>query len=362
MSNKKNKFLISLKATLLKLLCFKQRRLFNLDEVKTILILRYDRIGDMVVTTPLFSSLRNGFPKARIIVLASPTNASVIVNNPDVDEIIIFPKKIMGRMKILLGLRHQNVSMVVDTHHDIIWHAIYAIRIINPLWVASSYKKSRYGVDGKDLRLFDFIGNVNEKHMIYEIYSGIANSLGLNNAQYNVHYSIVLSELQKRFAKSYITCGLNVGINLLGSKAGWELKEFDCIKLCTHILGKYPSAKIWLLATPSSYQIIKALSLKINNLAVNVVHPTDDVMDAAAIIADLNLLITPDTSLVHIACAFNTRLVAIYPNAPDAYQNWQPLHLPDHFRVIFSKSDKSLEGYDYESVKAAVDQLIEYNY
>jgi ADP-heptose:LPS heptosyltransferase len=84
-------------------------------------------------------------------------------------------------------------------------------------------------------------------------------------------------------------------------------------------------------------------------------------MDAATIISSLDLLITPDTSLVHIACAFSTPLVAVYPDSPNAFIQWKPLHLSGKCKVIFSKNEKSLEGYSYDELLKAVDELIKTN-
>lgn len=360
MSNK-NQLLVKLKAALVRLVCHKDRHLFNAADVKSILIMRYDRIGDMVVTTPLFKSLRKGFPEAKIIVLASAANASVVANSPDVDEIIIFPKSLSGRLMALILLRLRGVSLVVDTNHDIVWHAIYVIRMLNPKWAVSSYKKSRYGVNGRELKLYDFMGCVNENHMISEIYAGISEALGIPCLKDDLQYRLTLSAAQKELASKLIKAGHNIGINLLGSKVGWQLKDADCKALCAYILNKYPNTKIWLLSSPSSYSKMVDLSLKINHPAFHVVKPTSDVMDAATIISSLDLLITPDTSLVHIACAFSTPLVAVYPDSPNAFIQWKPLHLSGKCKVIFSKNEKSLEGYSYDELLKAVDELIKTN-
>lgn len=354
----KNRFLVKLKASFIKWLCHKERQPFNSVDVKSILIMRYDRIGDMVVTTPLFNSLCKGFPKAKIIVLASAANASVIKNNPDVDEIIIFPNGFWERFKALISLRRLNISLVVDIHHDMIWHAIYAIRILNPRWVASSYKKPRYGVSGGELKLYDFFGSVDENHMIAEIYSGIATSLGIPRFKNDLQYKLVLTDAQKASAHKLLSSELNVGINLLGSKVGWQLNDADCKSLCWHIFDRYPDTKIWLLSTPASYLKMCDLALEIDSQSLRVIKPTNDVMDAGAVIASLDLLITPDTSLVHIACAFNTPLVAVYPNSPNTFIQWKPLHLSGKCKVIFSHYEKSLEGYSYNELLKATDELM----
>ena len=57
--------------------------------VKKLLILRYDRIGDMIITTPIFRNLKQMNPKLKIGVFANKINAEIIRNNPYVDVIYI---------------------------------------------------------------------------------------------------------------------------------------------------------------------------------------------------------------------------------------------------------------------------------
>ena len=80
-SNKK------LKAYLLRLLTKKKNLSFDLKKSKRVLILKYDRIGDMVVTTPIFRELKTAYPNISISVLASEENKDVIRYNPYIDKI-----------------------------------------------------------------------------------------------------------------------------------------------------------------------------------------------------------------------------------------------------------------------------------
>jgi ADP-heptose:LPS heptosyltransferase len=54
-----------------------------------ILIVRTDRLGDVLLTTPVSRLLREKFPAAHIAWLVQPYTAPLLENNPDVDEIIV---------------------------------------------------------------------------------------------------------------------------------------------------------------------------------------------------------------------------------------------------------------------------------
>jgi len=53
-----------------------------------ILIIRPDRIGDVVLATPLIKSVRQAFPQAFIAVMVHPSNVSLLENNPHISRIL----------------------------------------------------------------------------------------------------------------------------------------------------------------------------------------------------------------------------------------------------------------------------------
>ena len=57
-----------IKAYFIKLLTRKKTTIFDIKKARNILFLRYDRIGDMVVTTPVFRELKLAYPEINISV------------------------------------------------------------------------------------------------------------------------------------------------------------------------------------------------------------------------------------------------------------------------------------------------------
>ncbi len=58
-----------------------------------ILCLRTDRIGDMLVSTPVLHRLRVLYPEAILDVIASPLGALALEGNPDIDHVLVYEKK-----------------------------------------------------------------------------------------------------------------------------------------------------------------------------------------------------------------------------------------------------------------------------
>jgi len=357
---KKSKFSIRIKAFLMRCLCSKRRDSIDMTKVKSILILRYDRIGDMVVTTPLFRALRKRFPEAKISVLASQSNARVIESDPNVDEVYVFPTSPVKRLWTLAKLRVQKFTLLVDLEHNLIWHIIFHIRLINPKWIVSSFKCDRYGVNPSSLGLFNLIAKVKPSVAMAEIYLGIAEALGALREEGDSKYQLVCSAANQKYAEEMLGDKKTffLGINLLGSKKGWEIRKEDCLRICAEALASHPEARIFLFSTKSSFCMLDEMVERINLPSVRLLKPTDDVMDAAAVISKLDLLVTPDTSLSHMACAFDVPLVSVNPKSDVVFQNWKPLHPSGRVKVIFSQEEKSLKGYSYAELRSAVESFL----
>lgn len=60
----------------------------NWAAVRHILVMRLDNIGDVIMTSPVFQSLKQNLPNARITLLASPSGALAAPLLPGVDEVL----------------------------------------------------------------------------------------------------------------------------------------------------------------------------------------------------------------------------------------------------------------------------------
>src|SRR3972149_8227004 len=70
--------------------------------MKKILITRTDRIGDVVLSTPVFKSIKNSLPSIPISVLVREYTKDIVTDNPNVDEVIIYDPE--GEHKNIKGL------------------------------------------------------------------------------------------------------------------------------------------------------------------------------------------------------------------------------------------------------------------
>lgn len=89
-----------------------------------ILIIHTAFIGDIVLSTPLIQRLKDMYPDSVIDYLTLPANKSIIDNNPNLNEIILYDKKgkdkgIRGFFRILKILKEKKYDYAVIPHRFI---------------------------------------------------------------------------------------------------------------------------------------------------------------------------------------------------------------------------------------------------
>ena len=62
----------------------------NQENFRNILVIRTDRMGDVILSTPVLTALRRSFPKAKITMMLRPYTEDIVAGHPDVDELLLF--------------------------------------------------------------------------------------------------------------------------------------------------------------------------------------------------------------------------------------------------------------------------------
>lgn len=96
-----------------------------MPEIKRILVIRRDNIGDLVCTLPMIRRLHERFPDAWIGALVTSYNAEVLYDSPDLDAVYRYTKAkhlahgesaigaMWSRLKLLWHLRQQKIDLVL---------------------------------------------------------------------------------------------------------------------------------------------------------------------------------------------------------------------------------------------------------
>lgn len=68
---------------------FKKNKPLNKEDIKKIVILKFDRIGDTFLSLPTIEAIKKSYPNAKIIFFCAKWNKDVLDSNPFIDEIIV---------------------------------------------------------------------------------------------------------------------------------------------------------------------------------------------------------------------------------------------------------------------------------
>jgi heptosyltransferase II len=90
-------------------------------DISRILIIRTDRIGDALLSTPVVEAMRKAYPTAHIAVMSRAYAKDVIENNPFLNEVIIYNKKevegsLLGLARAAMELRQKKFDLALILH------------------------------------------------------------------------------------------------------------------------------------------------------------------------------------------------------------------------------------------------------
>ena len=114
------------------------------------------------------------------------------------------------------------------------------------------------------------------------------------------------------------------------------------------IIQNFKNIVIVILSSPSRISNTNKIISEIGLDNVISSYSTETIIDVAALIEHLDLIITPDTSIVHVASAFDKPVVSIHENNQHSFRLWSPSSSLS--KTVFAKSNYGLSEYSVEKV------------
>jgi ADP-heptose:LPS heptosyltransferase len=93
-------------------------RKLGLTGKESFLVVRTDRIGDLVLSTPVLEAIRSNFPESHLAMLVSAYAAEVVKNNPNLDDVIIDDREnrhkgVKGFFVLLREIRRRKIDVSI---------------------------------------------------------------------------------------------------------------------------------------------------------------------------------------------------------------------------------------------------------
>ncbi|WP_294911982.1 putative lipopolysaccharide heptosyltransferase III [Tatumella sp. UBA2305] len=338
------------------------------NKISRVLVVKFRYHGDMILTTPLISSLKKSYPASKIDILLYEDTAPVLSYNEDINKLYTLSRKkdsLIEKIKesflVFKTLRKNNYDLVINLADQ--W----------PIALMTSFLPSkRIGVYKGDKikgkiwsRFFDKTVRVNaEEHIVLQNLSFLENEC-IRTTKLSMHYSKddtkILSKIPPESIGNYIL----IQPTTRQYYKYWDNDKFSIV--INHF--KESGFEVILTSGPSQhekdivYDIFKQCKAKpFISLAGETSFP-----ELAVLIDNAKLFIGLDSAPMHMAAALETPVVALF--GPTDHKVWRPWtenyrqlwagdyeKMPDN--ADYNKSIKYLSCIPAQDVICAAEELI----
>jgi ADP-heptose:LPS heptosyltransferase len=326
-------------------------------KVKKVLFLRPEKIGDMVISFPVFDGLRQKFPHIKQSILGSPKNLAIIKDDPRFDRVFLYRKNIWKDASEVRAMRREHFDCIIDMICDDSVTALMLSQSCAP-------GKPRIGVGKVKYRqYYDF----NYDHRKGNTGHIIQNTLALLSA-FDIDPAGVEPYAQPHIAPEVLAEGRRfvaslksgtdrskvIGYNLSAGSPTRIVPAERSIDLVTRLISDNPGSQVLLLVAPADRWRALAVEQAVSG-DVKIVPEGQNLMQASAIVAHLDLLISPDTSMIHIARSFHVPVVGLYSRFMKNFLLWRPFG-QEHGAVL-SGNDDNIFDITVDQILQAVRQV-----
>jgi ADP-heptose:LPS heptosyltransferase len=286
-----------------------------------ILFIRQDRIGDVLISTPLFDVIKKHYPGAVLDVLLSENNYFVLENDPLIHKRWMYRKNLLSLYHLIKALRNEEYDFVIDLMDNPSTTSTVLCLLINAEWNIGIEKNNQFAYDIAVPML-----SRSDTHIIDRISQLLVPfNIDLSAEILTVRYS-TSSESDKFVDNYFKQNGLFsnpvIGVNIsAGNKTRfWGIENFKIF--LNHLSCKYQGYKLLLLYQPTDKHLAEIIAGSNKSAAISPVTSSFD--QFAAFVKRLSFLITPDTAAVHLASAFKVGTVVLYVQSNKSLRIWEP--------------------------------------
>jgi heptosyltransferase-2 len=341
------------------------------ENLKNILIIRTDRIGDVVLTTPAIHALRQAFPRYKISMLVSPFTTDLVKGNGDVDEILVDDRQ--GRHKGWLGF-WRLVHDIQSRHFDIVVN-FHTKKRTNLMCFLSKiprrigYKNNKFG-----FLLTDRVTDDRPQGVKHEAQYclDLLRVLGVEAGELTLFLPV--QRESERWAEDFIQkCrGANPGAKAAALHLGascptkrWPVQYFaDLIRMMS---SRYHVFFI-IIGTDEHQGMVKDLRRLAGAGVFYDLTGKNSLAQTVSVLKRCDVLISSDSGPVHIAAAFGTPVVSIFTrNQPGINpERWGPLGKfsryvapPLDMGISFAKGELEDHGFLYRVTPQQVFDVVD---
>lgn len=328
--------------------------------IRSILVIRqHDQLGDLLLATPVFAALRKAFPNARITAIARVYTHAVLLNNPNIDQILVYPEKLRlatpARLwRLWRGMKQgYDLAIVLNT----VSHSLSSDVLC---WLSGA--KHRLGSEelpfpGRRKNLFYNVlapapeTRPHETRRNLQILEHLGVKCGDADEQVfltDTEKEAGRQELYKKHLVPEKTIGIHLGAANLCNR--WPHEKYAAL---ADWLARDLGFKVLVFWGPSEGELGERFLGAVRTDVANIQDLT--LRQLAAVISHLKLMICNDTGVMHLAAAAGAPTFAIFGRSEP--ELWRPLN--KKFYGVRGP-DKTCASAGLEVVKTAVKKMLEH--
>jgi ADP-heptose:LPS heptosyltransferase len=290
--------------------------------VRRALVLRLDRMGDLLMSLPAIASLRAALPHAHLTLAVGQWCAQLARRAP-VDAVVVWSAPWVGRRAegadSLLALSHrawalrgQRLDLALDLQGD--------VRAALLMALAGARARIGYANTGGGWLLTHAVPLDERVSWVEQNRMAVARAVG---APAGARPFPLLTDEDRVFASALLSarCGEQRPLIGLHPSGGRFVKQWDLVRWARVASGLVQTfgAKIVLTGSAADRPLTAALASALGQGAVDLAG-TLDVDEMLAIVGSVDLFLSSDTGPMHMACALGTPSVSVFgPSDPARY-------------------------------------------
>ena len=303
------------------------------QQYRRILIVRTDRIGDVLLSTPVIKALRQKFPQAYISMMVSPYARDIVEGNPCLDEVIVYDKEgkhrgLFGSLKFASRLKKKKFDLAIILHPT---NRVHLLTFLAGIPERLGYNRKLGFLLTRSIEHAKQKGQKHEAEYNLELLG----NLGITGNARDL-FMPVRNDSEKWAENLFNKEGIRDTDKILAINPGascpskiWPAERFA--EAAEKLSQRY-NFKIIILGGPKDMHLADKVSREIKVKAINLSGRTS-VSQMASILKRSVLFISNDSGPVHIASALGTPVISIFGRnqAGLSPRRWGPLGKQDKY-------------------------------
>ena len=319
----------------------------------------------MIVTTPIFRSLKEIHPNLEIGVFASETNAEIIRFNPFVDHVYVLYSNWTKLAAEIMKARKANYEVVLNLIFNRTTSGGILSNLVSPsgIKIGQGDEKYRFYFN----RLLSL--SRSKSHMLETLANIIRDVFNIKLTTKEMTYEIVADEKTIQTVNTFLTkedirprnrllpgkpC--YIVFNLSANDSVRRISAEQALAIGSH-LGSKSLFRTVLIGAPQDSMLRKVIH-DLQRQAGCIPFPDHGnatLLEVSALIENAVAVITPDTSIIHIASAKKVPVLGFYTAMQDVHE-WLPHQVKN--RIVVSPAHEPTSAIPIPGMLSAIDEFI----